>query len=268
MLPWQVKIKKAPLAGAFFFAGWLAFFHPVNAAYECQTDSYDEVATLERVYDGDTIRLTDGRKVRFIAINTPEMGYDERPEQAFAAAARDRVRALFADSRQVKLKYDKSRKDRHKRLLAHVYTESGINIAADLLTRGYGFAIVVPPNIWNSDCYFAVEQKARLAVSGVWGHPSYTPKNPQSLDRNDTGFMIVEGLITGIGHGKKNVWLDMGSGFAIRIRRKYLDDFTGVPVSELQGQRVRVRGWVAFYNGKLRLSLKHPAMIEILNKDE
>lgn len=268
MLHWQTHLKKAPLAGAFFVAGCLAFAFSVNAASECQTDSYDEIATLETVYDGDTIKLTDGRRIRFIAINTPEMGNDERPDQAFAVEAREQVRALFDNNRRVKLKYGKSKKDRHKRWLAHVYTESGVNVAADLLRQGYGFAIVVPPNIWNSDCYFAAEQKARMAASGVWSHPDYAPRDPQGLDRSQTGFMIVEGVITGIGQGKKNIWLDMGSDFAIRIRRKYLGDFAAIPVMKLQGRRVRVRGWVAFYNGKLRLSLKHPAMIEIMNEDK
>lgn len=252
--------------GAFFFASILsADANQDDSARNCLAKEYDEVATLEKVYDGDTIKLTDGRKVRIIAINTPEMGHYQQPEQAYALEARDKLRELFAESRVVRLKFGKDKRDHYQRVLAHVFTEDGRNVAARLIRQGLGFAIVVPPNVWRSECYFSLEQEARQAKRAIWNHPNYRPKNPLTLSQKETGFQVIEGVVTGIGKGKKTLWLDMGTGFALRVSRKQLRYFEDKPILELEGKRIRVRGWVSFYRDKLRMSLKHPSMIEILN---
>lgn len=263
MLLWQASLQKAPLVGAFFFASIISS----HAGQDCSTKSYDEVARLQKVYDGDTIKLTDGRKVRLIAINTPEMGHAERPDQVYAQEARETLRSFFNKNRVVKLKFGRDKKDRYKRLLAHVFTGDGQNVAAELIQRGYGFTVAVPPNLWNSECYFSQEQVARQAGRGVWSHPNYFPKNPSEISRDNTGFQIIEGVITRIGKSKKSIWLNMGSQLALRVNRKDLGYFENTPILELEGRRVRVRGWVSFYNGKLRMSVKHPSMLKVLAQD-
>lgn len=265
MLLRQAILRKAPFVGAFFFVSVLISTQAAHAESGCLTQEYDEVATLEKVYDGDTIKLTDGRKVRIIAINAPEMGHYQQPEQAYAEEARDALRDMFSPSRVVKLKFGKDKKDRYKRVLAHVFSENDQNVAAQLLKRGLGFAVVVPPNAWKSDCYFSLENEARLAKRAIWSHPNYLPKNPLKLSANETGFQVIEGRVTGIGRGKKTVWLDMGTKFALRVNRHHLRYFGAEPILELEGKRIRVRGWVSFYNDKLRMSLKHPSMIKVLD---
>ena len=262
MLLWQSLFKKAPLTGAFLFV-WLP---QVYASNDCRTSSYDEQVTVEKVYDGDTLRLSDGRKVRLIAINTPEIGHAERADQPYAREAKESLIATLGMSRTVKLKFGQDQKDRHKRFLAHVFTEDGRNVAAALIRQGYGFAIVVPPNTWGSDCYFALERTAKNAGLRVWNEPEYSPKKPRELGQEDTGFILVEGVVTRIGRSKKNVWLDLGSNFSIKVSRKYLNNFTDVAPEDMQHKLVRVRGWAAFYNGKLRMSLRHPYMNEILTE--
>jgi len=265
MLLRQAILRKAPFVGAFFFVSILISTQAVYAGSGCLTQEYDEVATLDKVYDGDTIKLTDGRKVRIIAVNTPEMGHLQHPEQVFAKEARDTLSGFFTKSRVVKLKFGKDRQDRYKRILAHVFTEDGQNVAAQLIRRGLGFAIVVPPNAWQSECYFSLENEARQAKRAIWNHPNYLPKNPLKLSEDETGFQVIEGRVTNIGRGKKTVWLDMGTGFALRVNRQHLHFFEDRPILELEGKRIRVRGWVAFYNDKLRMSLKHPSMIKVLD---
>ena len=269
---WLENLTKAPFTGAFFFVLVLAGQDHVSQCHASQTDqntlceaqAYDEVATLEKVYDGDTIKLTDGRKVRLIGINSPEMGYGQRAEQAYAIDARETLKQFFARSRIVRLRFGKDKKDRYKRVLAHVFNRDGQNVAAQLIRRGLGYAIVVPPNDWQMDCYFTLEKEARRAGRFIWNHPGYLPKDPTKLKPTQTGFQIVEGRVTAIGHGKKTIWLDMGSAFALRVNRDHLQYFNEYPIQELKGRRLRVRGWVAYYNGKLRMSLKHPYMMTVL----
>ena len=153
----------------------------------------------------------------------------------------------------------------HQRTLAHVYTPAGQNLAAALIARGYGFAIVVPPNTGQFDCYFASERLAREQGRGIWSHAAYAAKPVNALTKNDTGFQHVMGAVTGIGQGKKNLWLDMGEAFSVRIQIKHLQYFTGLPLEGLVGKQVRLRGWVSFYNDKLRMNIGHPAMMEIVD---
>lgn len=260
MSAWSEALKKAPFIGAFFFTAILA----VRAAPECGTDHYDEVVTLEKVYDGDTIRLTDGRRVRFIAVNTPELAHDGRPEQAYAAEARQVVQGLFARDHVVKLRFGQDKRDHYHRTLAHVFTEQGLNVSAELIRRGLGFAIVIPPNTWNTECYFRVEKKAKQADKGIWQHPAYKPKQVPNLKRGDTGFQIVEGVVSHIGRGRKSIWLDMGRNFSVRVSRKNLSYFSEEPILALKGKRIRLRGWIAYYNHKLRMAINHPNMLHII----
>ena len=85
----------------------------------CLPASIDESGVeVSGVHDGDTLRLADGRKVRLLGIDSPELGRDGRPDQAFAARAREHLRGLIeqADWR-VSLSVDRDRYDRYGRLL-------------------------------------------------------------------------------------------------------------------------------------------------------
>ena len=243
------------------FAG----LYSCNLLAACETTHYDETARLDKVYDGDTIRLTDGRKVRIIAINTPEMAHKERPAQALALEASQALKQKFQTSSVVYLKYGEDRKDRYNRLLAHVFNEQGQNVAADMIRAGLGFAILVPPNEWQHECYFKQEQFAVKQQKGVWAQADYRPKQAIDLSRQMTGFQLVEGRVAKIGQGKKWLWLDLAPLFSVKVQRRNLKYFVDQPIETLIGRRISVRGWAVYYNGKLRMSLGHPAMMEILD---
>ena len=85
-------LKKAPLVGAFFVPGiWLA---TAQAQVFCPAPVAIARVEVQRVVDGDTVRLKDGRSVRMIGLNAPETGKKGRPDEPFAVAARQRLQAL------------------------------------------------------------------------------------------------------------------------------------------------------------------------------
>src|SRR3989304_3808831 len=59
---------------------------PADAA-SCAPDRIDEYAKVKQVFDGDTIQLTDGRKLRLVGINSPELGKEDRPPEPYADQA-------------------------------------------------------------------------------------------------------------------------------------------------------------------------------------
>lgn len=101
----------------------------------CADPSVLETAPVVRVVDGDTIRvLMDGveEPVRFYGIDTTERG------DACFKEATDRTRQLVGD--EVRLRADARNRDRSKRLLRYVYTDSGVSIDALLVAEGLAYA--------------------------------------------------------------------------------------------------------------------------------
>lgn len=246
----------APLVGAFLFA-WSA----VVSAAMCPPGRVDMRATVETVHDGDTIRLTDGRDVRLVGINTPELGRDGAPDEPFARAARRALRDLLADNRTVGLEIAPEGSDRYDRLLAHVYTTDGQNAAAHLLQRGLGWYIAVPPNLGYLDCYRRAERTARRDERGVHGEPALMPVAANALGRDAGGFNRVTGTIERVGSSTHAYWLDLG-GLTLRLARADLPYFEDSDPQHWLGRSLRVRGWIYQVDGEPRMNLRHPAALE------
>ncbi|MBW2406005.1 MAG: thermonuclease family protein [Deltaproteobacteria bacterium] len=79
---------------------------------------------MKWVHDGDTIVLTDGRYVRYIGINAPEIAHDNHKAEAFGYEAKNYNKSLVR-SKTVRLEFDKEKYDRHGRLLAYVFLLNG-----------------------------------------------------------------------------------------------------------------------------------------------
>lgn len=60
----------------------------------CPLPQQAQQVVVRQVVDGDTLRLVDGRSVRLIGINAPEIGRKGRTSEPYAEAARRRLQAL------------------------------------------------------------------------------------------------------------------------------------------------------------------------------
>jgi endonuclease YncB( thermonuclease family) len=120
------------ISGVFLFG--LAVFALSNKAWgmECPTLPIHERVQVSSVYDGDTLRLQDGRRVRLIAVNAPELARDGKSDQPLARASRAAVEAFIADTEFVHLSFESRRADRYGRVLAHVTLPSGRNLESHL----------------------------------------------------------------------------------------------------------------------------------------
>jgi micrococcal nuclease len=91
-----------------------------------------ETATVAKVVDGDTIELSDGRRVRYIGINTPER------DQPYYKEATEANRQLVA-GQEVQLELDQDTFDQYGRTLAYVWVE-GRMANLEIVSRGYANA--------------------------------------------------------------------------------------------------------------------------------
>jgi micrococcal nuclease len=260
-MPMMAVAKRALLAASFFYALHLPAADALAA--DCQSEQYDERVTVARVFDGDTVQLTDGRHLRFIAINTPERDHDNRPAEPLADTAKHQLETLLASDNSLLLRFDEEKKDRHGRLLAHPYLYNGRNLTQAMLQTGLGFHITVPPNLLFLDCYQQAEQTAREQQQGVWKQVYYQPLSASQLPARATGFKRISGTVTRIGESRTAYWLNLGNNFALRLPKADLSYFPFAPRS-LLGKSLTVRGWVYERRNELRMNLRHPASIEAI----
>jgi endonuclease YncB( thermonuclease family) len=253
--------------GALVLAALLGSPLTIAETSQCGMTDGLQWATLRQVVDGDTLRLTDGRKVRLIAVNTPELASDHRSDQFLAQEARAATREFFEGDNRVGLKLGVDAHDRYGRLLAHIYRADGKSLSTYLLSRGLAMQVVVPANDWNWRCYQQVEQLAQKQGIGLW---QQTPLDASHITRSDAGFQWLEGEISAVQRGGNNWWLTIGK-VAIRLRDSDLKYFTDKKIDKWLGRRVRIRGWVIDRGQSksvreqsflpLMMNLQHPAML-------
>lgn len=116
--------------------------------------------TVRRVYDGDSILLADGRKVRYLGINAPERG------QPYSAKSRASNEQLVKGNR-VRLELDRQERDRYGRTLAYVWKD-GTMVNERLVREGLAYVWVIPPNLKYYDRLLAAQRDARAAGRGIW----------------------------------------------------------------------------------------------------
>jgi micrococcal nuclease len=119
--------------------------------------------TVERVADGDSFTCRDGRRVRLIGIDTPELAQGESGRRARAALSR-----LAPPGTSVRLERDIAPRDRYGRELAHVWNGSRL-VNEALVLEGWALLYTVPPNVKYAERLERAQKKARTAGAGLWG---------------------------------------------------------------------------------------------------
>lgn len=235
------------------------------AAPQCPPDRIDEQALVKQVLDGDTVDLEDGRRIRLIGLNTPEIGHGGTPSAPLAIEARDRLQQLLAEhGNRIALRHDRERTDEHQRTLAHGFLAGGASITAELLDQGLGAVLVVPPNVWNATCYRQAERHALTRRQGIWSLPSYQPVRSDTLRPYARGFRVVKGRVERVGGSARSIWLNLAGPLAVRIDREDLPYFDSFRPDALRGRIVIARGWLYEQKGELRMQVRHPAALEVV----
>jgi micrococcal nuclease len=140
---------------------------------ELRTDVFD--IKVLKVIDGDTIRLEDGRLVRYLGINAPEVRkkvggkwvFDPEP---FGEAATALNRKLV-EGKTVRLQIDPARpRDRFGRLLAYVFVENERKyfVNVELLKQGLAKMDIMPLGTEHRKMFWSAEESAWTDKRGVW----------------------------------------------------------------------------------------------------
>lgn len=245
------------------------------------------------VVDGDTLVLDDGREVRLKGIQAPKLPLGRSGFEAWPLAdeAKARLEGL-ADGATAQLRYGGAQGDRHGRVLAHVFVRQAgeeLWLQRSLLDEGLARVYTFKDNRACAAGLLAAERAARSASRGIWSDPFYEIRDAADaaeLNRLLGKFEIVEGEIQSAAIVRGRLYLNFGedyrSDFTVTVSerdiRLFLEDQRWVrllqdgetrsrPLEALNGQQVRVRGWLARNNGP-EISATHPEQIEFMGNQD
>ena len=164
-------------------------------------------AVVDHVYDGDTLTLTSGYRVRLLQIDTPELGSGE----CYSRAARTALINLAPAGSRIELETDPhlDKVDRYGRLLRYIH-RGPLNVNLQLVERGdaapyfydgergkYAFELLADAKraktakrgLWGA-CPRTLLDPYRAVDTGTSGPPKTTPFASGSCDPNYSGACV------------------------------------------------------------------------------
>ncbi len=122
---------------------------------------------VSRVVDGDTFYCRDGRKVRLIGVDSPELAQGAPGRQA-----RDALGRLLPQGAAVRLEDDAAPTDRYGRALAWVWSDAGL-VNEALVRGGWAVLYTVPPNVKYASRIERAQKEARASRAGLWSGSAF-----------------------------------------------------------------------------------------------
>jgi len=127
------------------------------------------------VYDGDTVLLEDGIRIRYVGINTPEIDREGGVHEFMAEEARA-VNRRWVEGMSVRLEYDQEKVDAHGRHLVYLFLSDGEMVNASLVRRGLAHVMSIPPNLKYRDLLLKCQREAMAKGVGIWRSLSKIPE--------------------------------------------------------------------------------------------
>ncbi len=156
------------------------------------TTVYAQTYTVERVIDGNSLKLSNGEMVELIGVDAqdvvgiPKHRYsDDRVWESSGEKTLNFVKGLIEPGDEIRLEFDVQKRDKYGRLLAYVYvSESAHKILKDgsdvalapielflnemIIKAGYASPMTIPPNVKYADLFKALYKEARENKRGLW----------------------------------------------------------------------------------------------------
>jgi endonuclease YncB( thermonuclease family) len=222
-----------------------------------------ETGRIAHVFDGDTLTLEAGLRVRLVEIEAPS----ERYSDGYASEAREALEAASV-GRVAQLFYGGLSRDRYQRALAHVIasTETGSDVWLNgyMVRQGAARVRTYPDNARRVRQLLKLEDEARKAKRGLWALDDYRIRATADL-AGAPAYAIVEGALLGV---QKTA----GDGFAVLTTagvQLSVGDRLGGADAALKldaGRPLRVRGRIEDRNGGPTIRITHWGQVETPEK--
>jgi len=175
------KCRKIIIIALLIFAAFAAGCSGTNGnmvSSDTANQAGCEAAVVSRVVDGDTVVLSDGRRVRFIGVDSPEYTTKIEP---YGKEASNFTKGRLT-GKTVYLEKDVSETDKYGRLLRYVWLSVPEDISdgeirskmfnAILVLEGYAQSNTYPPDVKYQQYLTKYNAEARNADKGLWNQDS------------------------------------------------------------------------------------------------
>lgn len=139
---------------------WLLILAIIGILVPVAPVTADELVRVKQVYDGDTILLEDGRKIRYLGINAPEF------QEPFYLKAK-RFNESLVLGREIRLELDQENTDLYDRVLAYVYVEDQM-VNARMVQQGLAHAFFIGSNRKHNALFLRLQAEAKQRKIGIW----------------------------------------------------------------------------------------------------
>ena len=170
---------------------------------------------------------------------------------------------LLGEKRQIGLAFDKEKKDRFGRYLAHGFTSDGINISAYMLKQGMAKTMVIPPNTRYAECYYVNEREAREHVTGIWRLVDYKVVSVKHLKKKALDYKVVAGEVSDVYETKRAIKIVLEHKLTVSIKKADLAYFKSLSLDSLIGKKIEVRGSVFRTKKGLIMPIRHKSAMEL-----
>jgi endonuclease YncB( thermonuclease family) len=236
---------------------------------------------VRSIIDGRSFVLADGREIRLAGIEVPlmptagETGARALAERQAGEAARTALAGIIAE-RMVELRQPPDGIDRYGRTLAFAQLggEGGPSVAHALLARGFARVAAQVGNLACAAELWRQERTAREAKLGLWGEAYYAIRGANDragLVAELGQFVLVEGRVASVRESGGTLYVNFGrqwsQALTVTISRRNERTFaaTGLEPRQLEGRRVRVRGFMEERSGP-RIEATRAEQIEIAER--
>ncbi len=265
-----MAIRRVALAG---LAGAAVLITSGMAHAACDLKDGGE-ATIVEVLNTESLLLEDGRALRLAGTLPPRT----QARWAQAMGLKDKLMQVLKErlvGKEVRLRVGERERDRYGRLLGHVFVGTGdeeVWMQQTLVRDGLAMAQSFPD---NRDCIRRLqkaEREARRKGAGFWDQGVFRVRDAadtQSLDGLVYSFQIVEGQVRDVAENRGRIYINFGddwrTDFTATVAPSDRDSFkgSGIELSDVDGQKIRVRGWLERRNGPM-IDVTHPEQIELV----
>jgi len=139
-----------------FLIFMLALYHHIRA---------QNVHSVIRVFDGDTLQVDDGRIIRLIGVNAPEIQSPFSKEEPFGQESRNFLDTLIRHEK-VLIETGNPPLDKFNRTLAYIYL-GDILVNGRIIREGWASSDRQFNHPWQ-DLFLSYENEARSKGLGIW----------------------------------------------------------------------------------------------------
>jgi len=154
--------------------GWAVFLFFCFSAFSPAVAAEKQVASVEEVLTGDSVRLQGGKIFKYAGLVAPPLQHIIPLTRVYGQEALEFNKSLVL-GKKIWIQWGPQLRDDRGNFLGYAFLENGTLINKEILRAGHAKAYIRPPNLQYAAEFRQAELEAHRQALGLW---KQEPKNP------------------------------------------------------------------------------------------